>query len=62
VIRRRCERARLLLTRDDTPIGDVAVTLGFHDASHFARHFRRQCGTSPQRFRQMHRLVKSVPE
>jgi len=60
LIRRRCERARILLTRDDTPIAQVAAALGFHDASHFARHFRRQCGTSPQRFRQVHREVKSV--
>jgi AraC-like DNA-binding protein len=61
VIRRRCERARILLTRDDTPVAQVAAALGFHDASHFARHFRRQCGTSPQQFRQVHRVVKSVP-
>ena len=61
LLRRRCERARLLLTRDDTPVARVAAALGFHDASHFAKHFRRQCGTSPQRFRQLHRLVKSVP-
>ena len=62
VVRRRCERARLLLTRDDRPVAQVATALGFHDASHFARHFRRQCGTSPQRFRQLHRQVKSVPD
>jgi AraC-like DNA-binding protein len=62
LLRRRCERARLLLTRDDEPIAGIAVALGFHDASHFARHFRRQCGTSPQQFRQLHAQVKSVPE
>ena len=62
VIRRRCERARLLLTRDDTAVAEIAAALGFHDASHFARHFKRQCGTSPQRFRQVHRKVKSVPD
>lgn len=61
-LRRRCERARLLLTRDDRPIGEVAAALGFHDASHFAKHFRRQSGTSPQRFRRAHREVKSVPK
>src|SRR5688572_28824417 len=62
VIRRRCERDRLLLTREDQPVAEIAAALGFHDASHFARHFRRQCGTSPQRFRQVHRKVKSVPD
>lgn len=62
LLRRRCERARSLLTRQDTSVGAIAVALGFHDASHFAKHFRRQCGTSPQRFRQLHRQVKSVPE
>ena len=61
-LRRRCERARLLLTRDETPIGEIAAALGFHDASHFAKHFRRQSGTSPQRFRQVHREVKPVPK
>lgn len=61
LLRRRCERARLLLTRDATPVSQIAAALGFHDASHFARHFRRQCGTSPQQFRQLHGQVKSVP-
>jgi AraC-like DNA-binding protein len=62
LLRRRCERARLLLTRDDAPIAEVAASLGFHDASHFARHFRRQCGMSPRRFRQLQGQVKSVPK
>jgi AraC-like DNA-binding protein len=61
-LRRRCERARLLLTQNDVPIGEVAAALGFHDASHFAKHFRRQSGMSPQRFRQAHAQVKSVPK
>ena len=39
----------------------IAEVLGFHDASQIARQFRRQCGTSPQRFRQLQRRVKSVP-
>lgn len=60
-LRRRIDRARRLLTTTSTPIADLARELGFHDASHFARHFRRLAGLSPLEFRSRQREVISVP-
>jgi AraC-like DNA-binding protein len=51
LLRRRVERARHLLTRSARPIAEIAQELGFHDASHFARHFRHFAGVSPTQFR-----------
>ena len=47
VIRRRVERARLLLAQGDLPINQVAVAAGFTHQSHMARHVRRLLGVSP---------------
>jgi AraC family transcriptional regulator len=47
VVRRRVERARLLLARDGHDISDVAVRTGFTDASHLARWMRRALGVTP---------------
>ena len=47
VIRRRVERARLLLTQGDLPISQVAFRAGFAHQSHMARHVRRLLGVVP---------------
>src|SRR5215469_5200804 len=47
VIRRRVERARLLLAQGDLPISQVAFAAGFTHQSHMARHVRRLLGVSP---------------
>jgi transcriptional regulator GlxA family with amidase domain len=50
----RLERAREVL-RDarfaDLPIGEVAASCGFAEASHFARCFREHYGSAPSLFR-----------
>jgi AraC family transcriptional regulator len=47
VIRRRVERARLLLLSGDMPISEVAAETGFADQSHLTRHMRRLLGETP---------------
>jgi len=47
VIRRRVERARLLLAQGDLPISQVAFAAGFTHQSHMARHVRRLLGVTP---------------
>jgi AraC family transcriptional regulator len=47
VIRRRVERARLLLAQGDLPISRVALAAGFTHQSHMARHVRRLLGVAP---------------
>lgn len=49
VLGRRIELARQCLL-DGQPLADVAVAVGFHDQSHFTRHFKRHVGTTPGRY------------
>ncbi|MFF9007739.1 AraC family transcriptional regulator [Streptomyces goshikiensis] len=49
LISRRVALARRLLL-DGRPAAEVAVEAGFHDQSHFTRHFKRLVGTTPGRY------------
>ena len=51
VIRRRVERARLLLATTDRSLAAIAAEVGFASGSHLTTHFRRLVGVSPSRFR-----------
>ncbi len=52
----RFQMARDLLDHADLPLGQVAGSLGYADASAFTRAFRRWAGTTPGRWRQRHGL------
>jgi AraC family transcriptional regulator len=52
VLRRRVERAKDMLRAAEARVLDVAVACGFKTQQHFARVFRRLCGTSPTEYRQ----------
>jgi transcriptional regulator GlxA family with amidase domain len=43
----RLERARHLLLQTKAPLIDIALEVGFENASHFARLFRKAYGQSP---------------
>lgn len=49
LIRLRLDRARLLLADRNRSVAEVAAEVGWHDAPHFSRLFRRRCGVSPGR-------------
>ena len=51
VVRRRVDRAIVLLSFPALTVADVAHRAGFADASHLARHMRRITGTTPKVFR-----------
>ena len=51
VIRRRVERARLLLASTDRSLASIAQDVGFASGSHLATHVRRLLGVSPSRLR-----------
>ena len=53
LIRRRIDRARLLLGRRGQPLKAIAQDCGFADQSHFCRTFRRIVGVTPARFRDL---------
>ncbi len=45
------EKAQVLLTKSDMPIGEIANELGFVNTSSFSTAFRRMTGQSPRTFR-----------
>lgn len=51
VLRRRMERARLLLAAGDLPIDEIASSLGFQDSAYFQRTFKSWVGMSVKEFR-----------
>ena len=48
VLRRRVERARILLLSSDLPMSRVAAEVGFADQSHMSKHMRRVLGETPR--------------
>jgi len=51
----RMEKARQLLAKTERPVGEIALETGYHDQSHFTRHFRRAMGMTPREFRRTFR-------
>ncbi len=49
--RRRVEFARLRIETSDTPLKEIAFSLGFSDTPHFNVWFKRHTGTTPGRHR-----------
>lgn len=47
----RMERAKKLLTQTRSPMIEIALDVGFGNASHFARSFKRICGQTPTQVR-----------
>ena len=47
----RCKAAKELLQNSDLAIADIAALVGYQDASHFGRIFRRLEGQSPNQYR-----------
>jgi AraC-like DNA-binding protein len=61
VERCRCKSACEVLEHTKTPIQEIAATLGYADASSFARAFRRWTGTPPHVYRKALRDQQSRP-
>jgi AraC family transcriptional regulator len=53
VIRRRVDRAALLLEQSRLPISQIAIDTGFAHQSHLSFHMRRVVGLSPRQFRRL---------
>jgi AraC-like DNA-binding protein len=51
VLRRRVERAKLLLAETDWSVSAIAFEVGFAGGSHLGLHFKRVTGMSPSQFR-----------
>ena len=55
LLRKRVERARMLLERTESPLLDIACTCGFADQSHMTREFKKRVGVTPGRYRSRNR-------
>lgn len=55
VVERRMAEARSLLLNTDQPVNQIAAAVGYPDAGHFIRHFRKIHDTTPKMWRNMHR-------
>lgn len=55
IVERRITKARCLLLETDQSINQIAHAVGYLDAGHFIRLFRRLNGTTPQAWRLQHR-------
>lgn len=51
LIQKRIERAQEMLVQTDLSLAEIAITVGFFDQGHLARHFRYMLGTTPRDFR-----------
>jgi AraC-like DNA-binding protein len=47
LLRRRIEHGRRLLQQTELALTEIALSTGFSDHSHFAKHFRRLTGMTP---------------
>ena len=52
ILQRRIEQAKQMLRTTKRPLSEIALSLGFSDQSHLARHFRRMTGLPPSAARQ----------
>ncbi|NJR63691.1 MAG: helix-turn-helix transcriptional regulator [Cyanobacteria bacterium CRU_2_1] len=51
VIQQRVERAKLMLTKTDLAIAEIALQVGFSSQSHLTQQFKRLTGVTPKQVR-----------
>ena len=51
----RIDQARRQLAETDAPISEIALSLGYFDASYFCKSFRRALGVTPREYRRIAR-------
>lgn len=56
IIRRKIEKAQILLLAENRPIKEIAISLAFEDYSYFNRVFKKITGVTPCYYRNLHLL------
>lgn len=55
VVKRRVERAKVMMTSTTQPLSDIALACGFSDQAHFSKLFRHCVGIPPGHWRRANR-------
>ena len=55
IVRRRVERASLLMLAGREPLSEIALRCGFHDQAHLSKQFRQLTGETPAAWRRLRR-------
>lgn len=51
LLQRRLSLAAVLLQSTEQPVHEIAISLGFHSASHFSNYFKNSTGSTPAQYR-----------
>lgn len=51
VMKTRIDTAMIMLTHSSDSISDISLSLGFYNESHFIKHFKKQVGITPAKYR-----------
>ena len=51
IVRKRMEKAKMLLTSTDFSAGRIANMVGYSDTNYFSMAFKKHCGMSPTSYR-----------
>jgi len=51
LLQRRLSLAAVLLQSTQQPVSEIALSMGFHSASHFSNYFKQATGTTPAQYR-----------
>ena len=57
IIRRKIEKAQLLLIAGELPVKEIAYLVGFEDFSYFSRVFKKTTGLTPNEYRKGSKVV-----
>ena len=59
--RRRFQKAVYLLMETELTVEDIALEVGYENQSYFYRQFQKRYGTTPAKYRKLHKKDKRIP-
>lgn len=60
LIRKRCQKAVMLLVETDIPVEEILSNIGYENQSHFYRQFKKRYGMTPGKYRVSHRRDEKI--
>jgi AraC-like DNA-binding protein/CheY-like chemotaxis protein len=60
ILRKKMEKAKILITDSDVAMKDIAFELGYESYGNFCKVFKRETGKKPNEFRKLHSIMKKL--